>query len=123
MQNTAQDTTPNRRRLRFAAALALATVAAAATAAPQDFAVEIARGKAKGADTLKVRMGDQVQVRFTSDQPIVLHLHGYDVQTRVAPPAPAVLNFKAHLAGRFPVHEHKHGPGNHRAVMFIEVHP
>jgi hypothetical protein len=70
-----------------------------------------------------VRKGDQVQVRFTSDKPIVLHLHGYDIQARVAPPAAAVLTFKADVAGRFPVHEHRHGAGNHRAVMFIEVHP
>lgn len=123
MQKIAQDSTACRRRLRIVAALALATISCAAVAAAQNFAVEIAGGKAKGADTLKVRKGDQVQVRFTSDQPIVLHLHGYDVQTKVAPPAPAVLNFKADLAGRFPVHEHRHGPGNHRAVMFIEVHP
>jgi hypothetical protein len=107
------------------AAIALATVAgtAAAATSAQAFSVEIAHGRAKGNDTLKVRKGDQVQLRFTSDQPIVLHLHGYNIETRVAPPAPAVLTFKAGIAGRFPVHEHRHGPASHRAVLFIEVHP
>ena len=114
----------NRLRPRLTALLALATIACAATAAPpKTFSVDIAAGRVKGEDTLKVRQGDQVQVRFTSDQPVVLHLHGYDIDVKVAPPAPAVMTFKADIAGRFPVHEHRHGPGNHRAVLFIEVHP
>jgi FtsP/CotA-like multicopper oxidase with cupredoxin domain len=116
----------HRLRLRLLAALtlSLATIAGAAAAPAQTFSVDIARGRAKGNDTLKVRKGDQVQLRFTSDQPIVLHLHGYDLQAKVAPPAPALLTFKADLPGRFPVHEHRHGPGSHhRAVLFIEVHP
>jgi hypothetical protein len=103
--------------------IALMTVAGFAAAASPSFSVEIAGGRAKGDDTLKVRKGDQVQVRFTSDKPIVLHLHGYDIETKVAPPAPALLTFKADLPGRFPVQEHRHGAGNHRAVLFIEVHP
>jgi FtsP/CotA-like multicopper oxidase with cupredoxin domain len=114
----------HRLRPRLIALLALATIAgAAAAASPKSFSVEIAGGRVKGEETLKVRQGDQVQVRFTSDQPVVLHLHGYDIDARVAPPAPALMAFTARLAGRFPVHEHRHGPGNHRAVLFIEVHP
>lgn len=106
----------------FATTIAAATATTAA-AGTQAFSVEVAAGRAKGNDTLKVRKGDEVQLRFTSDQPIVLHLHGYNLEARVTPPAPALLTFKADLAGRFPVHEHRHGPSKHRAVMFIEVHP
>jgi len=113
----------NRLRLRLIAGVALATIAGAAAAASQSFSVELAGGRAKGEETLKVNKGDQVQVRFTSDQPIVLHLHGYDIEAKVAPPAPALLTFKADLAGRFPMHEHREGAGNHRAVLFIEVQP
>lgn len=115
----------NPSRLRLVALLALVTIAgAAATAASsRSFSVELAAGRAKGDETLKVRQGDQVQVRFSSDQPVVLHLHGYNIDAKVAPPAPALMTFKADLAGRFPVHEHRQGAGNHRAVLFIEVHP
>jgi FtsP/CotA-like multicopper oxidase with cupredoxin domain len=113
----------HRLRLRLPAALALATITGAAAAASTTFSVEIAGGRAKGNDTLKVRKGDQVQVRISSDQPVVLHLHGYDIDLKVAPPAAATMTFKADVAGRFPVHEHRHGPGSHRAVLFIEVHP
>lgn len=114
---------PDRLRLRLIALLALASIAGAAVAASPKFSVELVGGRIKGDDTLKVRQGDQVQVNVVSDQPLVLHLHGYDIETKVVPPAPALLAFKADLAGRFPVHEHRSGAGNHRAVMFIEVHP
>lgn len=114
----------NRSRLRLIALVALTTIAGtAAAASSQSFSVELAGGRVKGDETLKVQKGDQVQVRLSSDKPMVLHLHGYDIDTRVAPPAPALLTFKADLAGRFPVHEHREGAGNHRAVLFIEVRP
>ena len=116
--------TTNRSRLRLLAWVALAPLAlAAAAASPQSFSVDIVGGHAKGEDTLKVRQGDEVQVRFTSDRPVVLHLHGYELDAKVTPPATATMTFKATLAGRFPVHEHREGAGNHRAVLFIEVHP
>jgi hypothetical protein len=90
---------------------------------PHAFAVEIANGRVKGDDTLKVRQGEQVEVRFSSDQPVVLHLHGYEVEAKVTPPGAALMSFKANLPGRFPVHEHRTGAGNHRALLFVEVHP
>ena len=90
---------------------------------PHAFAVEIASGRVKGDDTLKVRQGEQVEVRFSSDQPVVLHLHGYEVEAKVTPPGAALMSFKANLPGRFPVHEHRTGAGNHRALLFVEVHP
>jgi hypothetical protein len=115
---------PNRLRLRLVALVLLGTIAGAATAASSpSFSVELKGGRVKGDETLKVHQGDQVQVRLSSDQPMVLHLHGYDIDVKVAPPTPALLTFKADVAGRFPVHEHREGAGNHRAVLFIEVHP
>jgi len=53
----------------------------------------------------------------------VLHLHGYDLETTVTPQSPARMAFTASLAGRFPVSEHTHGKGHHRAVLYLEVHP
>jgi hypothetical protein len=116
-------TNPNRLRVQLLALAVLAPFAGAALAASPKFSIELVGGRIKGDDTLKVKQGDQVQVSVVSDQPLVLHLHGYDIETKVAPPAPALMAFKADLAGRFPVHEHRSGAGNHRAVMFIEVHP
>ena len=110
-----------------AALAAVANSAAAqpaAVAAPlHAFAVQIANGRVKGEETLKVRQGERVELRFSSDRPVVLHLHGYEVETKVTPAGPALMAFKADLPGRFPVHEHREGAGNHRALLFVEVHP
>jgi hypothetical protein len=117
-------TNPNRLRLRLIPLVALATIAgAAAAASSQSFSVELKGGRVKGEETLKVHKGDQVQVRLSSDQPMMLHLHGYEIEVEVAPSKPALLTFKANVAGRFPMHEHREGAGNHRAVLFIEVYP
>jgi hypothetical protein len=117
-------TNPNRLRPRLISLLALATITGAAFAASSpSFSVELKGGRVKGDETLKVHQGDQVQLRLSSDQPMMLHLHGYDFDVRVAPTTPALLTFKANLAGRFPMHEHREGAGNHRAVLFIEVYP
>lgn len=118
-------TDPARRRLiAWVAVAAFGGTATVATAAStQSFSISIVGGRVKGDETLKVRKGDQVRVTLTSDQPMMLHLHGYEIEIKVEPPAPALLVFKADLAGRFPVHVHTHGAGNHRAVLFIEVHP
>ena len=73
--------------------------------------------------TLRVARGDAVELRWSSDRRIVLHLHGYDLEATVAPDAPARMKFTASIAGRFPVSEHRHGAGHHRAILYLEVHP
>ena len=105
------------------AALVLAlTVAGAAERA---FDLKLAGGKLVGErDTLRVAKGDKVELRWSSDRRIVLHLHGYDLETTVTPQAPARMAFTANVAGRFPVTEHAHGKSHHhRAVLYLEVHP
>ena len=87
------------------------------------FELPLVKGRVSGPDTLRVKKGDRVELRWSSDRPITLHLHGYDLEREVAPQAPAVMSFTARLAGRFPVSEHKHGAGHHRAVADLEVHP
>jgi hypothetical protein len=97
---------------------------AAAGAAERAFDLKLVAGKlATERNTLRVAKGDEVELRWTSDRRIVLHLHGYDIETTVTPQAPARMAFTATLAGRFPVSEHTHGKGHHRAVLYLEVHP
>jgi hypothetical protein len=105
----------------------MAVIVAAASllvhAQAQGFTVVFVGGKVRGDDTLKVRQGDDVDVRFTSDRPMVLHLHGYELEAKATPAQPGRLAFKASLPGRFPIHVHGQGADNHRAALFIEVHP
>ena len=72
--------------------------------------------------TLKVSKGDRVELRWRSDRPVVLHLHGYDIEARVAPDAPKAMTFTAGTTGRFGVSEHGGGK-HHRAIVYLEVHP
>ena len=74
-------------------------------------------------DTVKVQQGDDLELRWSSDKPMELHLHGYDIEVKVSPQAPAVMSFKANIPGRFPVEPHGQGPGHHRPVLYLEVHP
>jgi hypothetical protein len=121
-----KDSGPRVTRALLALAIALACSATPARAdepSARIIAVAIAGGKAKGSDTLKVKQGERVELQLSADKPMVLHLHGYELEAKVDPPKPGLLAFKAAIPGRFPVHEHREGPGNHRAVLFIEVHP
>lgn len=88
------------------------------------FEIAIREGKVDVADNrIVVAQGSDVELRWTSDRPVALHLHGYDIETRVAPDAPATISFRARLPGRFPVSEHRPGPSHHRAMLYLEVHP
>lgn len=86
--------------------------------------LSIVNGAVAGAgDTVKVQQGNDLELRWSSDRPVELHLHGYDIEVKVSPQAPAVMSFKANIPGRFPVELHGQGPGHHRPVLYLEVYP
>jgi hypothetical protein len=114
----------------WALALALITAGAPAVAAELTFDIKIDHGRVP--DTMRlirVNEGDVVKLRWTSDQPIVLHLHGYDIEKRVAPDAVTELAFTAYATGRFPIHVHAQGAGasghahEDAPLATIEVYP
>ena len=77
--------------------------------------------------TIKVKQGESVELRWTSDQPIRLHLHGYDVEVAVKPGEPTVTALTARIAGRFSVDKlaDKAGGGHQHGgkILYFEVHP
>jgi hypothetical protein len=78
--------------------------------------------------TIRVMQGDKVRLRWTSDRPIILHLHGYDIEKRIEPGAVVEMTFSAHAAGRFAVEEHRpNARGGHShgeaSLVRIEVRP
>jgi hypothetical protein len=94
-----------------------------AQSAKKVFDVAIVNGRVTGGDTtLHVQQGDDVELRWSSDRPLSLHLHGYDIEAKVLPQVSTVMSLKARLAGRFPVSEHREGP-RERTILYIEVHP
>lgn len=77
---------------------------------------------------IRVKQGDAVKLRWTTDRTIVVHLHGYDIEKKVEPGAVSEMTFEARATGRFPVEEHKpnaksgHSHGEAPLVR-IEVRP
>lgn len=92
-----------------------------------DFKIENGR-VAERMRRVRVSQGDAVRLRWSTDRPIVLHLHGYDIETKVMPGAVAEMAFIARATGRFPVEEHKpdaSGTHSHGEVPLVrlEVRP
>ena len=99
-------------------------LAAAAIAAERVFDLTIAHGKLTGGqDTIRVQLGDDVVLRWHSDRPILLHLHGYEIETRVAPGAVAETRFAARATGRFPIHVHTGQARSESVLGYLEVYP
>jgi hypothetical protein len=110
--------------------LALSPGLAATDAQAEDltFDLRIERGRVPtNMRVIRVKQGDVVKLRWSSDRPIVLHLHGYDIETRVEAGKPTDMSFTARATGRFSVEEHKPKAGGghtHEApIVRIEVHP
>ncbi len=89
------------------------------------FAIAVKNGKVANAwRTIRVDEGDMVDIEFTTDRRLRLHLHGIDIETEVVPDVSARISFAATVAGRFPITVHgEHGGHGHGALMYVEVHP
>jgi len=115
---------------RSALALFLVAVSAVvpAMAAQLTFDLKVERGGvAENMRLIRVEQGDAVTLRWTSDQPLVLHLHGYDIEKRVAPGPATEMTFTAYATGRFPIHVHMQGAGGRAheeaPLVNVEVYP
>jgi len=102
---------------------------ASARSAPTELAVKsfdlkLVEGKLiDRPDTLRVKQGDTVQLRWISDLAMSLHLHGYDIAIAVQRDVPTVTSFAARLPGRFPVSDHSAGAARERTLLYLEVLP
>ena len=68
---------------------------------------------------LKVRKGDEVTLRITTDRADEFHLHGYNLHVHLSPDRIATLQFTAKLTGRFGYELHKSG----LELGALEVYP
>lgn len=72
---------------------------------------------------LAVSQNDQVVVRVSSDKPVQVHLHGYDIESDVEPDVVTSLRFTATATGRFPIEIHSREPHKQRPLAYLEVRP
>jgi len=112
------------------AALLITTGDMACHAAELTFDLKVEHGRVPESTRLiRVKEGDVVTLRWTADRPLLLHLHGYDIEKRVLPGIPTELTFTAYASGRFPIHVHGAGEttgGQQHAeapLVFVEVYP
>ena len=69
--------------------------------------IEIRGGEAVGGPAeIGAKNGDTVVIVVSSDAPDDIHLHGYDIEKKVAPGSPARFKFKANLEGEFEIESH-----------------
>jgi len=104
-------------------AVAVAFIAmGGALAEPRLFELTLRNGQLPESQRLlRVRQGDEVTLKWTTDRPFAVHLHGYDLEATLVPQTPVELRFTARATGRFPLEIH--GPGTERTVGHLEVHP
>lgn len=106
----------------LAAAVVAFIAIGGAQAEPRLFDLALKAGRLPESQRLlRVRQGDEVTLRWTTDRPFTLHLHGYDLEARLVPQTAVELRFTARATGRFPLEIH--GPGTERTVGHLEVHP
>ena len=95
-----------------------------ATAEPRVFDLQLRGGElVAAARVVRVRQGDEVTLRWTTDTALTIHLHGYDIEQKLAPGPPVSMRFTARATGRFPIEVHAHGAGGDRTLGYLEVHP
>ncbi len=73
------------------------------------------------AQTIHVTEGDTIEFRWSSDEELTLHMHGYKIEVDVAPNSPATMRINAIKTGRFPILNHDGSPPN--VLLYVEVLP
>ena len=111
-------------RRTFLIAVLLGTVSQRAFAENRVVELVIHNGEASPkARVLSVSQNDEVVVRITSDQPLRVHLHGYDIERDVVPNVVTSIRFTATATGRFPIEVHYHQSRKQGPLAYIEVRP
>ncbi len=101
----------------------LLTLVGVAGAEPRVIDLAIRDGQLpKDQRLVRVRQGDEVTLRWTTNLPFTVHLHGYDLEVKLAPGAPVSMRFTARASGRFSIEIHG-ARGEERTVGYLEVHP
>jgi len=98
-------------------------------AAEVSFALRIENGRVpENMRLIRVKRNDVVKLQWTSDRPMTIHLHGYDIEKPVSPGTVTDMSFTARATGRFTVEPHlaRDASGTHAhgdVLVTIEVYP
>lgn len=116
-----------------AAAALWGALAAAAVGAPpalaeeRNFALEVGATAPAEPRILAALRGDTVVIALKSAIVAELHLHGYNLEARLAAGGAATWRFTARATGRYPINVHRPGEttGHRHAppIAYLEVRP
>jgi hypothetical protein len=110
----------------MAAATTLSVEAGAQKSRPRTIRVEIRKRKiVVPKDRIRIYESEAVELHWTTDETVKLHLHGYDKELLVEPGKTAIMPITGRATGRFPVTSHgwKSGGHGHHALTYLEVYP
>jgi hypothetical protein len=119
------------RRLMQSVALALCAAGPISTvgAAEVTYVLAIANGRVPdNMRLIRVKQNDVVKLEWSTDKPISVHLHGYDIEKDIKPGTVTQMTFVARATGRFTVEPHigttqSGGHGHGDVLVTIEVYP
>jgi hypothetical protein len=102
--------------------------ASAVSAVQVTFALRVENGHVpENMQLIRVKQNDVVKLEWSADRPMVIHLHGYDIEKQITPGAVTEMSFTARATGRFTVAPHiPTASGGHEhgdALVTIEVYP
>lgn len=95
--------------------------------------LRVSAGKVIGAmmtdnGVIRVSRGENIELRWSTDEPLDIHLHGYDIEKTLTPGTDVNMSFNAYATGRFPITVHgAHGAESHakseQTLIYLEVYP
>jgi hypothetical protein len=109
--------------------ICLSSALNAAEAAQVTYALSIANGRVPdNMRLIRVKQNDVVKLEWSTDKPITVHLHGYDIEQELKPNTVTQMTFTARATGRFTIEPHigKTPSGGHAhgdVLVTIEVYP
>ncbi len=95
-------------------------------ATPRVIEVKIEKRKVVAPEqAIRITEDESVILRWSSDERVKLHLHGYDKQLQLRPGKVSSMPIVGRATGRFPITSHGwgHDGHGHHALTYLEVHP
>src|SRR5262245_40899206 len=104
-------------------------LSAATEAAEVAYALTVTNGRVPdNMRLIRVKQNDVVKLEWSTDKPMSVHLHGYDIEQEIKPGTVTQMTFAARATGRFTIEPHigKTASGGHahgNVLLTIEVYP
>jgi hypothetical protein len=110
-------------------AISLSSALNATEAAQVTYALSIANSHVPdNMRLIRVKQNDVVKLEWSTDKPMTVHLHGYDIEQELKPGTVTQMTFTARATGRFTIEPHigktpSRGHAHGDVLVTIEVYP